>query len=80
MRARPTFVVAISLATTATLMGVTQPVAQAAPTELFFSEYIEGTSFNKALEIFNGTGSAVDLAAGGYRRADLLQRQRPRLG
>ncbi len=39
---------------------------EAAPTELFFSEYIEGSSFNKALEIFNGTGSAVDLAAGGY--------------
>ncbi|MGH2528212.1 MAG: lamin tail domain-containing protein [Actinomycetota bacterium] len=40
--------------------------AHAAPTELFFSEYIEGTSNNKALEIFNGTGAAVDLATGGY--------------
>ncbi len=38
----------------------------AAPTELFFSEYIEGSSNNKALEIYNGTGSAVDLDAGGY--------------
>ncbi len=47
------------------LIGFTQPV-QAAPTELFFSEYIEGTSNNKALEIYNGTGAAVDLAAGGY--------------
>jgi hypothetical protein len=37
-----------------------------APTELFFSEYVEGTSNNKALEIFNGTGSAIDLALGGY--------------
>jgi predicted extracellular nuclease len=36
------------------------------PTQLFFSEYIEGSSNNKALEIFNGTGAAVDLAAGGY--------------
>jgi uncharacterized protein len=35
-------------------------------TELFFSEYIEGSSNNKALEIFNGTGSAVDLAANGF--------------
>ena len=35
-------------------------------TELFFSEYVEGSSNNKALEIFNGTGAAVDLAAGGY--------------
>jgi predicted extracellular nuclease len=40
--------------------------AVAAPTELFFSEYIEGTSNNKALEIYNGTASAVNLAAGGY--------------
>ncbi|GAB4454291.1 MAG: hypothetical protein OHK0041_18560 [Anaerolineales bacterium] len=38
----------------------------AAPSELFFSEYIEGTSNNKALEIYNGTGAAIDLAAGGY--------------
>ena len=40
--------------------------ARAAPTELFFSEYIEGTSNNKALEIFNGTGAPIDLAANGY--------------
>jgi uncharacterized protein len=40
--------------------------ADAAPTDLFFSEYVEGTSNNKALEIFNGTGAAVDLAAAGY--------------
>ncbi|MCH7613087.1 MAG: lamin tail domain-containing protein, partial [Candidatus Marinimicrobia bacterium] len=31
-------------------------------TDLFFSEYIEGGSYNKALEIYNGTGAAVDLA------------------
>ena len=37
-----------------------------AASELFFSEYIEGTSNNKALEIFNDTGTAVDLEAGGY--------------
>lgn len=35
-------------------------------TELFFSEYIEGSSFNKAVEIYNGTGGPVDLAAGNY--------------
>jgi len=40
--------------------------AAAAPTDLFFSEYIEGTSNNKALEIYNGTSGAIDLAAGGY--------------
>jgi predicted extracellular nuclease len=38
----------------------------AAATDLFFSEYIEGSSNNKALEIYNGTGAPVDLAAGGY--------------
>lgn len=42
------------------------PAARGIPTELFFSEYIEGSSNNKALEIFNGTGAAIDLAAGGY--------------
>ncbi len=30
--------------------------------DLFFSEYIEGSSNNKALEIFNGTGQKVDLS------------------
>ena len=30
--------------------------------DLFFSEYIEGSSNNKAIEIFNGTGSTVDLS------------------
>ena len=29
--------------------------------DLFISEYIEGSSFNKALEIYNGTGSSVSL-------------------
>ena len=40
--------------------------ARAAPTELFFSEYIEGSSNNKAVEIFNGTSAPVDLTAAGY--------------
>ncbi len=37
-----------------------------AQSELFFSEYVEGSSNNKALEIYNGTGAAVDLAADNY--------------
>jgi len=45
--------------------GLTGPVT-GAPTELFISEYLEGSSNNKALEIYNGTGAAVDLAAGEY--------------
>jgi predicted extracellular nuclease len=40
--------------------------SHAAISDLFFSEYIEGTSNNKALEIFNGTDTAVDLGANGY--------------
>ncbi|MBW6474544.1 MAG: lamin tail domain-containing protein, partial [Anaerolineaceae bacterium] len=55
------------LACTAILGGVMpQQIVQAASAELFFSEYIEGSSNNKALEIYNGTGAAIDLAAGGY--------------
>jgi hypothetical protein len=50
-----------------TALGAGVPAAGAAvPTDLFFSEYVEGSSFNKAVEIFNGTGAPVDLAAGGY--------------
>jgi predicted extracellular nuclease len=49
------------------LAGLVLPgVAKAAPTELFFSEYIEGSSNNKALEIYNGTGAAVNLGTQGY--------------
>lgn len=40
--------------------------AHAATSELFFSEYVEGSSNNKALEIYNGTGAAVNLTTGGY--------------
>lgn len=35
-------------------------------TELFFSMYGEGSSNNKFLEIFNGTGATIDLGVGGY--------------
>ena len=41
-------------------------VRAAPPTDLFISEYIEGSSNNKALEIYNGTGTAVNLSTGGY--------------
>ena len=37
-----------------------------AATDLYISEYVEGSSNNKAVEIYNGTGAAIDLAAGGY--------------
>ncbi len=50
------------------VLGVRQAKIAVAetPTDLFISEYIEGSSNNKAIEIYNGTGTAVDLAAGGY--------------
>lgn len=37
---------------------------------LLFSEYVEGSSNNKALEIYNPDSSPVDLAAGNYRIAE----------
>jgi hypothetical protein len=40
--------------------------AHALGSRLFFSEYVEGSGNNQALEIYNGTGAAIDLAAGGY--------------
>jgi predicted extracellular nuclease len=59
--------VAVGALAVAAPVALAPTAAQAAPTDLFISEYIEGSSFNKAVEIYNGTGSAVDLAAGMYR-------------
>jgi predicted extracellular nuclease len=55
---------AATLTTTAALVGVPSG-AFAAPTDLIISEYVEGSSNNKAVELYNGTGAAVDLA--GYQ-------------
>lgn len=38
-----------------------------AATDLYISEYVEGSSNNKAVEIYNGTAAPIDLAAGGYK-------------
>lgn len=49
--------------------NVVAPVACSTPppcTLPFFSEYIEGSSNNKCLEIYNPTASPINLAAGGY--------------
>ncbi len=59
-------VLTVAVMTLTLLALIAMPTAQAATSELFFSEYIEGSSNNKALEIYNDTGAAVDLAAGGY--------------
>ena len=50
---------------TLTPMGGGKQVA-AVPADLFISEYIEGSSNNKCIEIYNGTGSDIDLTAGAY--------------
>jgi predicted extracellular nuclease len=47
------------------IVSGSQPAAAAA-SDLFISEYVEGSSFNKAIEIYNGTGATVDLAAASY--------------
>ncbi|MCH7763603.1 MAG: lamin tail domain-containing protein, partial [Candidatus Marinimicrobia bacterium] len=44
------------------LKGIGGTALQAQATDLFFSEYAEGSSNNKYLEIYNGTGSDVDLS------------------
>ena len=31
--------------------------------DLFISEYVEGSSNNKGIEIYNGTGASVDLSS-----------------
>ena len=49
-----------------TTSAVARRIAPRAVGDLFFSEYVEGTSNNKALEIYNPSASAVDLAAAGY--------------
>ncbi|MGC5019796.1 lamin tail domain-containing protein [Micromonospora sp. DT47] len=58
---------ATAVAVTIPVIGVAPGAAIAAPTDLFISEYVEGSSNNKAIELFNGTGAPVDLAAGGYQ-------------
>jgi predicted extracellular nuclease len=37
------------------------------PAELLISEYVEGTSNNKAIEIYNPTGVSIDLGADQYK-------------
>ena len=62
MRFARTAVTAL-VATSALGVAVASPTTAAdAPTELFISEYVEGSGNNKAIEIYNGTGAPVDLA------------------
>ena len=43
---------------TSSTFGTVEPLA----TDLFISEYVEGSSNNKYIEIFNGTGNTIDLS------------------
>lgn len=69
---RPALLALVAAVLIAALLPAAAPaaasaaVAAQAADDLFISEYVEGTSTNKALEIYNGTGAAVDLAAAGY--------------
>lgn len=58
---------AVTLLAAGVIAAAWAPVTSAAtPTDLFISEYLEGSSNNKAIEIYNGTGAPVDLTAGAY--------------
>ncbi|WP_446217072.1 lamin tail domain-containing protein [Micromonospora sp. IBHARD004] len=68
MRPRRTLAaLATTAAVSVTAIGVAPPAASAAPTDLFIAEYVEGSSNNKAIELYNGTGAPVDLTAAGYQ-------------
>lgn len=68
MRRSPQAIVAVAAAGAIALTGLIAPPALAAeaPTELILSEIVEGSSNNKAVEVYNPTGSPVDLTAAGY--------------
>src|SRR5689334_14398527 len=66
MRVRRTLVPLVVATTAISVLGPAGGAAAATPTDLFISEYVEGSSNNKALEFFNGTGAPIDLGAGGY--------------
>lgn len=63
VRAQGPGTVVVTLSTAEGDAATTIHVAEAPPfPRVFFSEYIEGSSFNKALEIFNNTGSDLLLS------------------
>jgi CSLREA domain-containing protein len=43
-----------------------KPTAPLVTGDLFISEYIEGSANNKAIEIYNGTGAALNMTTGTY--------------
>lgn len=53
-----TGIVMIALATSSLFSST----SRAQPTDLIISEYVEGSSLDKAIELYNGTGSSIDLS------------------
>ncbi|MFT7664593.1 MAG: putative extracellular nuclease, partial [Planctomycetota bacterium] len=52
----------LNIARAALGLGLATLPIQAASSDLYFSEYVEGSSNNKALEIYNDTGGAINLS------------------
>ena len=51
-----------------TALALSAPfAAQAQTSDLLISEYVEGNSLNKAVELYNGTAGSINLATGQYR-------------
>ncbi|HET8652750.1 MAG TPA: Ig-like domain-containing protein [Gaiellaceae bacterium] len=65
-RARLVTLTLLALLAFAAFAGARADRAGAVSADLFISEYVEGSSFNKAIEIYNGTGVAVNLTTGLY--------------
>jgi predicted extracellular nuclease len=64
---RPAAAVATASLLAVGLAAAPAAAAQAAtPTDLIISEVIEGSSNNKAIELYNPTDATIDLTAGGY--------------
>ncbi len=62
MKRRPSITIAILFVLLFSLALIpAQFSVSAATSELFISEYGEGSSYNKYIEIYNGTGTSVDL-------------------
>jgi predicted extracellular nuclease len=66
VRARVVTLSLLAAVAVAALAGGRAERAGAVSSDLFITEYVEGTSNNKALEIFNGTGAPVSLTTGQY--------------
>ncbi|MEH7224920.1 5'-nucleotidase C-terminal domain-containing protein [Bacillus sp. JJ1566] len=56
------FVFSLIVPTTLLNFAPAASAAEAAAEDLFISEYVEGSSLNKAIEIYNGTGISTDLS------------------